>query len=63
MSRSEVEEGTRSADDLCPSLAILLGGGAAVALVSGMFLPWPVAIASIVLGTLMIAGADVDARS
>jgi leader peptidase (prepilin peptidase) / N-methyltransferase len=63
MSRSEVEEGTRSADDLCPSLAILLGGGAAVALVSGMFLPWPIAIASIVLGTLMIAGADVDARS
>jgi leader peptidase (prepilin peptidase)/N-methyltransferase len=28
-----------------------------------MFLPWPIAIASIVLGTLMIAGADVDART
>src|SRR6267154_1786219 len=63
MSQSEVEEANRSADDLCPSLAIVLGGGGAIALVSGTFLPWPMAIASTVLGTLMIAGADVDART
>jgi len=63
MSQSEVEEANRSADDPCPSLAIVLGGGGAIALVSGIFLPWPMAIASTVLGTLMVAGADVDART
>jgi len=49
--------------DLRPNPAILLGAGAALALVSAAFLAWPVAIASTVLGTLMIAGADVDART
>jgi leader peptidase (prepilin peptidase) / N-methyltransferase len=60
---SEVEEAIEIADDLRPNPAILIGGGAAVALVSGLFLPWPVAIASTVLGAFMIAGADVDART
>lgn len=46
-----------------PNLAILIGAGGALALVSGMTLPWPVAIASTALGILMIAGADVDART
>src|SRR5258707_9898643 len=32
-------------------------------MISALSLPWPAAIASTVLGTLMIAGADVDARS
>ena len=37
-------------------------GCGAVALISALSLPWPAAIASITLGALMIAGADVDAR-
>jgi len=49
--------------DLRPNPAILVGAGGALALVSAAFLPWPFAIASMVLGALMIAGADVDART
>jgi leader peptidase (prepilin peptidase)/N-methyltransferase len=49
--------------DLRPNPAVVIGAGAALALVSAAFLPWPVAIASTVLGLLMIAGADVDART
>jgi leader peptidase (prepilin peptidase) / N-methyltransferase len=49
--------------DLRPNPAVLIGAGGALALVSAAFLPWPVAIASTVLGMLMIAGADVDART
>src|SRR5262249_16284012 len=49
--------------DLRPNPAILIGAGAALALVSAAFLPWPFAIASTMLGALMIAGADVDART
>jgi leader peptidase (prepilin peptidase) / N-methyltransferase len=49
--------------DLRPNPAVVIGAGAALALVSAAFLPWPVAIASTVLGILMIAGADVDART
>jgi leader peptidase (prepilin peptidase)/N-methyltransferase len=49
--------------DLRPNPAILVGAGGALALVSAAFLPWPFAIASTILGALMIAGADVDART
>jgi leader peptidase (prepilin peptidase)/N-methyltransferase len=49
--------------DLRPNLAILVGGACVVGLISALSLPWPVAIASTLLGTLMIAGADVDART
>ena len=49
-------------EDLHPNVAILLGGTVAVALISALSLPWPIAIASTLLGALMIAGADVDAR-
>src|SRR5262249_47594379 len=49
--------------DLRPNPAVLIGAGGALAIVSAAFLPWPVAIASTVLGVLMIAGADVDART
>jgi leader peptidase (prepilin peptidase) / N-methyltransferase len=52
-----------SEDDLYPNAAVLLGGVAAIALVSSLSLPWPVAIASTVLGALMVAGADIDART
>jgi leader peptidase (prepilin peptidase)/N-methyltransferase len=49
--------------DLRPSAVILIGGACAIGLISALSLPWPVAIASTMLGTLMIAGADVDART
>jgi len=52
-----------SEDDLYPNAAVLLGGVAAVALVSSLSLPWLAAIASTVLGALMVAGADIDART
>jgi leader peptidase (prepilin peptidase)/N-methyltransferase len=50
-------------DDLRPNLALLIGGSLALGLVSAASLPGPVAVASIVLGALMIAGADIDART
>ncbi len=52
-----------SGQDLRPNLAVLFGVGGAVALISTMSLPWPIALASIILGALMIAGAEVDART
>ena len=52
-----------SEDDLYPNAAVLLGGVATIALVSSLSLPWPAAIASTVLGALMVAGADIDART
>jgi leader peptidase (prepilin peptidase) / N-methyltransferase len=51
-----------SEDDLTPNPAVLLGGTVAIGVVSSLSLPWPAAIASTVLGALMLAGADVDAR-
>ena len=52
-----------SEDDLYPNAAVLLGGIATIAFVSSLSLPWPAAIASTVLGALMVAGADIDART
>ena len=49
--------------DLRPNAAILIGGSLAIAFVSALSLPAPAALASIVLGVLMVAGADVDART
>jgi leader peptidase (prepilin peptidase) / N-methyltransferase len=62
---TDVEAGERngSEDDLYPNPAVLIGGAAAIALISGLSLPWPVAVASTVLGTLMVAGAEIDART
>ena len=48
---------------LRPNLFVFLAGSAATALLSFAFLPPPAAIASTLLGALMIAGADVDART
>src|SRR4029453_8995519 len=59
----EASEAVGSEVDPRPSAAILIGGACAIGLISAVSLPWPVAIASTVLGTLMIAGADVDART
>jgi leader peptidase (prepilin peptidase) / N-methyltransferase len=50
-------------DHLRPNLAILVGAGIAIAGVSFVWLPLPAAAASILLGLLMIAGAEVDART
>jgi leader peptidase (prepilin peptidase) / N-methyltransferase len=50
-------------DELRPNLAVLAVGGVAISIVSAILLPWPVALASALLGTLMIAGAEVDART
>jgi len=47
---------------LWPNPRVFFAGAAATALLSFMFLPTPAAIASSLLGALMIAGADVDAR-
>jgi leader peptidase (prepilin peptidase)/N-methyltransferase len=49
--------------DLRPRLGVLAAGFAAVAIVSFASLAWPQALASTLLGTLMVAGADVDART
>jgi leader peptidase (prepilin peptidase)/N-methyltransferase len=48
---------------LWPHPVILLVGAAVIAAVSFSTLAWPDAAASTVLGTLMIAGAEVDART
>jgi leader peptidase (prepilin peptidase) / N-methyltransferase len=48
---------------LRPNLAVLVGGGGAIVAVSTLTLPWPAAVASSVLGVLMIAAADVDAKT
>jgi leader peptidase (prepilin peptidase) / N-methyltransferase len=52
-----------SKQDLRPNLAILAVGCGAIGIVSATFLPWPIALASTVLGALMVAGAEVDART
>jgi leader peptidase (prepilin peptidase) / N-methyltransferase len=49
--------------DLRPNVAILIGGSLAIAVVSVLTLPVPAVLASIVLGVLMVAGAEVDART
>lgn len=54
---------TVSGATLRPNLALSLGGGFLIAMISLMSLPWPSVVASTALGTLMIAGADVDART
>ena len=53
----EAGETAGSKDDLHPSPAVLIGGAAAIGWISALSLPWPVAVASTVLGTLMVAGA------
>jgi leader peptidase (prepilin peptidase)/N-methyltransferase len=59
----DVGEAAGSEDDLRPNPTVLISGTAAIGLISALFLPWPIAIASTVLGALMVAGADIDART
>ena len=63
MSDIKAGEAAGSGDDLYPNPAILIGGTGTIGLISALSLPWPVAAASTLLGTLMIAGAEVDART
>jgi leader peptidase (prepilin peptidase) / N-methyltransferase len=52
-----------SEPDLRPNPTLLLGSIGAIAVVSAASLPWHVAIASIMLGSLMAAAAEIDART
>src|ERR1700736_298060 len=52
-----------AADELRPGLTILVYGSVAIAAISAATLPWPWTVASTALGALMIAGADIDART
>ena len=63
MSEIEAGETVGSEHDLRPNPAILIGGAGAIGLISALTLPWPVAVASTVLGILMVAAAEVDART
>ena len=63
MTTGPAEEALGSVDDLFPNPMVLAGGVVAIGVISALTLPWPVAIASAVLGALMVAGADVDART
>jgi leader peptidase (prepilin peptidase)/N-methyltransferase len=60
---SEREEITLLRENLRPDLAILFGAGIVMAAVSIVSLPMAAAVSSILLGLLMIAGAEVDART
>lgn len=60
---AEADERPVAVPDLRPRPAILLAGGAVVAAVSFATLAWPAALAATALGLLMIAGAEVDART
>jgi leader peptidase (prepilin peptidase) / N-methyltransferase len=50
-------------EDLRPNWVTVAAGCVAISVVSAALLPWPVAVASTLLGGLMIVGADVDART
>jgi len=52
-----------AAPDLRPDMAVLSIGLVAIAIISATTLPYATAIASTVLGALMLSGADIDART
>jgi leader peptidase (prepilin peptidase) / N-methyltransferase len=60
---SGAEEVPAAATTLRPDPKVLIGGSLAIALLSAAFLPWPLAAASTTLGALMLAGAEIDART
>jgi len=63
MTSIDTRERDDSAENLQPNIVILVGGGLAIGFVSLVTLPGPIALASIALGVMMLAGADVDART
>ncbi len=62
-SRATIAVEEPSVESLRPNLVILSCGTSAAALLSFIYLPWPLAVASTMLALLMIAGAEVDARA
>ena len=60
---ADIPPATASGVDLRPNPTVLIVGSIAIAAISILSLPGAAAIASIVLGGLMIAGAEVDART
>jgi leader peptidase (prepilin peptidase)/N-methyltransferase len=60
---AEAAKQAEPAPDLRPRPAILIAGGAVVTAASFALLDWPSALAATVLGVLMVAGAEVDART
>lgn len=58
---ASVEAGAAE-DDIRADWRVILAGTAVIAAVSALCLPWPFAALSTLLGGLMVAGADVDAR-
>jgi leader peptidase (prepilin peptidase) / N-methyltransferase len=50
-------------ENLRPRLSVVLGGAAAITVISAITLNGRPVLASAVLGTLMVAGADIDSRS
>jgi leader peptidase (prepilin peptidase) / N-methyltransferase len=59
----DAEGQIESDENLRPNFPVVIGGSVAIALVSAASLPGQVAFAATVLGVLMVAGADVDART
>jgi leader peptidase (prepilin peptidase) / N-methyltransferase len=59
----EAREQLPDAVSLAPNFVIVGSGSCVAGLLSCAFLPWPLAVASTILAILMIAGADVDART
>jgi leader peptidase (prepilin peptidase)/N-methyltransferase len=55
-------EADAAEDDIRADLRVIFAGTAMIAAVSALCLPWPLAALSTLLGGLMVAGADVDAR-
>jgi leader peptidase (prepilin peptidase)/N-methyltransferase len=49
-------------DEVRADWRVIVAGTATIAAVSALCLPWPLAALSTLLGALMVAGADVDAR-
>jgi leader peptidase (prepilin peptidase)/N-methyltransferase len=49
--------------EIRPNWALVLAGTVAIALISAGTLPWALALTSTALGALMVAGADIDART
>src|ERR1700760_1214700 len=63
MSDIDAAELRGSGDSLRPNWVILIGGGTVIGFVSVWSLPSTAALASTVLGMLMLAGADIDSRT
>jgi leader peptidase (prepilin peptidase) / N-methyltransferase len=62
-SESGGEDVPAAAMTLRPDPKVLIGGSLVIALISVAFLPWPLALASTMLGAFMLAGAEIDART